>query len=176
LWLILLNLTLWFYGEQASFSGEATFFNLMLALNGLGLLLWEAGQMWGYDWLKDRWEPRLISLATFIFALIPTLGFIWSWHSSTIDNSLILGSFLYLVLTTLVVFVYTRYIHDLLMLTLAAFSLIIVITSAVGNELSQADFDISGLLLVIGLIIIIQVALAVNWLQRVARSWEAAHG
>jgi uncharacterized membrane protein len=176
LWLVLLNLTLWFYGEQAGFSGELTLFNLLFGLNGLGLLLWEIGQSWGYGWLRGRWEPRLIGLAGFVFALIPTIAFVWNWHSpAQIDRSMIIGGFFYLALTSVVVFVYTQYIHDLFMLTLAAFSLITVITSAVVQEVSRANFEASGLLL-IGLIIIGQAALAVNWLQRVARSWEVVHG
>lgn len=176
LWLVLLNLTLWFYGAQAAFDQDATPFNLSLVLNGLGLLLWEVGQIWGYRWLRGRWEPRLIGLAAFIFALIPTEMFIWSWGSfDSIDFSMILGTFLYLVLTAVVVFVYTHYIHDLFMLTMAAFSLVVAITSAVGYFVSEADFDALGLLL-IGVVIIIQAAVAVNWLQRVARSWEVAHG
>jgi uncharacterized membrane protein len=176
LWLVLLNLTLWFYGDQAGFSGETTLFNLLLALNGLGLALWEIGWAWGFNWLQGRWEPRLIGLAAFIFALIPTLTFVWSWHSpAEVDNSMVVGTLLYLLLTATVAFVYSRYIHDLLMLTLAAFSLIVVITSIVGHELNRDDFHTSSLL-IIGLVIIGQAALAVNWLQRTARSWEATHG
>jgi uncharacterized membrane protein len=104
LWLVLLNLTLWLYGEQAGFSGEMTRFNLLFGLNGLGLLLWEIGQSWGYSWLRGRWEPRLIGLAAFIFILIPTIAFVWSWHSpAQIDRSMVIGTFLYLVLTSAVV-------------------------------------------------------------------------
>lgn len=176
LWLVLLNLTLWFYAQQAGFSEELTLFNLLFALNGLGLALWEVGRAWSCDWLNGRWEPRLIGLAAFIFSLIPTIAFIWSWHDSIqIDQSAIIGLFLYLIFTGAVVFVYTRAIHDLFMLTLAAFSLVTAITSVVVHEVSRADFEASGLLL-IGLVIIVQAALAVNWLQRVARSWKVAHG
>ncbi|MBE7472004.1 MAG: DUF2157 domain-containing protein [Anaerolineae bacterium] len=176
LWLVLLNLTLWFYGEQAGFADELTLFNLLFALNGLGLALWEVGHAWGCGWLSGRWEPRLMALAAFIFALIPTIALIWSWHSpAEIDRSMVIGTVLYLVLTGAVIFIYTYIIHDLFMLTLAAFSLVAVITSAVVHEVSRTDFEASGLLL-IGLVIIVQAALAVNWLQRVARSWEVAHG
>jgi hypothetical protein len=89
---------------------------------------------------------------------------------------MLVGSLLYLLLTAAVVVVYTRFNHDLFMLTLAAFSLIVVITTAVGSELIEVDLDEALGLLVIGLIIIIQAALAVNWLQRIARSWEATNG
>jgi uncharacterized membrane protein len=176
LWLVLLNLTLLLYGEQAGFDNDSTMPNLLAGLNGLALLLWELGQRWGYGWLQGRWEPRLIALATFIFTLFPTLNLVSEWRRlDEFDASLIVGTLLYLILTAAVLVVYTRFIHDLFMLTLAAFSLIVVITTAVGSELMEVDFDAFGLLL-IGLIIIVQAALAVNWLQRVARSWEVSRG
>lgn len=175
-WLVLLNLTVLLYGIQAFTEFDYNLFNGLFLLNGLALAVWELGQRRGYSWLQGRWEPRLMALAAFGFVLIPTIGFIYSLRfDEELGGDLILGFLLYLGFIAATFWVYTRSIHDLFMLTLAAFSLIIVITYTVGQEVAEADFDALGLLL-IGVIIIIQAALAVNWLQKIARSWEVANG
>jgi uncharacterized membrane protein len=175
-WLVLLNLTVLLYGMQAFTDFDFDIFNWLLLLNGGALALWELGRRRGYSWLEGRWEPRLMTLAAFGFGLFPTIGFIYNLRfESEVGGDLILGFLFYLGFTAAIFWLYTHTIHDLFMLTLAAFSLIIVITYTVGQEVAEADFDALGLLL-IGVIIIIQAALAVNWLQKIARSWEVANG
>jgi uncharacterized membrane protein len=175
-WLVLLNLTVFLYGSQVSNFSDSSTFNWLFLLNGGALALWELGRRQGYSWLGGRWEPRLMALAAFGFVLIPTISFIYHLRfDQPVGGDQILGFLLYLGFTAAIYWVYTHTIHDLFMLTLAAFSLIIVITFTVGQEVAEADFDALGLL-IIGVIIIIQAALAVNWLQKVARSWEVANG
>ncbi len=61
-WLALLNLAAWLH-FSLSWSGEALMW-VLLALDSLALVAWEAGHRAGVGWLRDTWPPRLAAIAS----------------------------------------------------------------------------------------------------------------
>lgn len=174
-WLVLFNITIIAYWGQVFGDLSPAMFAALTAVNGLSLLAVELAQQRGIAWLQSRWLPRVGALMTLLALVIPTLIFIFSIDEGD-EGGLwfYLMPIAYLVFVGLTVYFYTRSIHDLFMLTLVAFSLIVVITALVA-KLFDFDFDNAGPYLLLGGLIIGQAALAVGWLRRVARQWEVSH-
>lgn len=176
LWLVLLgllNLTVYFYFEQVVPFGSYSTPEAIFALNALALIFWEMGAGLPAAWTAQRWLPRLAALAAFAFILFPTLETIFSWFDlyDEVWQLRQWAPLIYAVFCLAVCFFYIRIRHDLLILTIAAMSLIIVITAIVGRALS--DVDDMLMFLVSGFAVIVQATVAVNWLRRISRSWEA---
>lgn len=166
LWWGLLNLSLGLYWEQRLTYDEMGLWQTLFILNAAWLLWWEIARHRTMNWLESRWFPQLIGLASFIMIMIPTLEVIWG----NPDSSLIFSApLLYGAFVLAILFSYSRYVHDLFMLTVCAFSLIVILTSIITELIDSNDFGVN---LFISLLVMAQAAVAVNLLMRVRRSWE----
>ncbi len=166
LWWGLLNLSLGLYWQQRLPYDEMELSQTLFVLNAIWLFLWEIARHRTMNWLESRWFPQLVGLASFIMIVIPTLDVIWG----NPDSSFIFSApLLYGAFVLLISFVYSRRLHDLFMLTVCAFSLIVVLTSIVAEIIDSSDFGVN---LLLSLFVMAQAALAVNILMRVRRSWE----
>ena len=170
--LVLLNITLITYWNQALGESSPAMFITLALLNALALFAWEYAHWRGVSWLQHRWLPWLIAPATFLTFIIPTLEFIFSGDRSGLF--LLLAPALYLIFTAVSIFFYQKIVPDLFTLTITSLGLIVVITSTF-IELLDIDFDDAFVLFVVSVLIIGQTALAVTWLRRVAEAWEEPH-
>jgi uncharacterized membrane protein len=170
--LALLNISLILYWEQVVGQDEVVMFELLFLLDAIALLAWEYGSGRGVTWLQSRWVPRLITLAVFIALTRPTFSFIDAIQSGTVEGvALILAPILYIGFILLAGWLYGVKIKDLFVLTIGALSLIAVITYALAQMLDV--FDGSALnVLILGILVIGQAAIAVIGLRWVANSWE----
>jgi uncharacterized membrane protein len=173
--LLLLNITVITYWGQVVGGNEVDLSLMLSLLNGAALIGWEVAHRQGIAWLGHRWLPRLIALAMVVSLLIPTLEFIFSFDQAFQPPRLFLaGPLFYTLFTASVLVYYTRITHDLLTLTLAALSLIVVITSLIGKML-DFEGDSAAVMLIMSLIIIGQAGLAVHWLLKISARWEDHH-
>lgn len=172
-WLVLLNITLITYWNQAIGDGDSPALYVTLAgLDTVALLVWEYAHRHGVPWLQQRWLAWLITPAIFICLVMPTLEFIFTDFRE--ELFLFLAPLFYLFFTVFALFFYQKVVKDLFMLTLTALSLIVVLTATL-IKVFDIDFDSAPILLIMSLIIIGQTALAVYWLRRVAHTWEVSH-
>lgn len=174
-WLVLLNLSLGLWADQQTAADFATAMLLLFVLNAGWLLGWETVRRRPVDWMQPRWVPQLVAIATFAAVFAPTLEFIFTLES---PNSLpvMLAPIVYLLLCGMTIFVYTRNIRDLFILTICALSIIGVITAAAGKLIFDYLDTLFGAFdgsLVLSILVIVQAAVAVLLLQRLARRWEA---
>jgi uncharacterized membrane protein len=171
-WLALLNISLILYWEQVVGQDEVVMFELLFLLDAIALLTWEYGSNRGVTWLQSRWIPRLIALAVFIALTWPMFSFIDVTQSGSVEGlALILAPILYIGFILLAGWLYGVKLKDLFVLTIGALSLITVITYALAQLLDV--FDGSALkILVLGILVIGQAAIAVLGLRWAANSWE----
>lgn len=175
-WLVLMNITLITYWLQVVNDDNAALFVLLALLNGTALAAWEVAQQQDVAWLQQRWPLWLINLATFISLVSPTVVLILSLgRYNSLDPYLVVAGGLYLLFTAIVVIFYWRQVHDLFMLTAAAFSLIVIITTGFVRLFDSAFLEGAAPLLVLSLIVIGQAGLAVQWLRKIAKSWEMSN-
>ena len=168
-WVALLNLSLIFYWTQVVGEVDSKLYLGLFLLNGGGMLVWEISHAYGVAWLKSRWPPRLLSLPAFVVLVQPTIIFILSAWERSNDPWLFLMFGLFIVAAGLVLYLYSQRILDLFMLTVAAFSLIIVFNTWLANLLESWD---EFLLFFLSLLFIGQAVLVVTWLRRVSKLWE----
>lgn len=180
LWLVLLNISLVTYGTQVLAPGAGMYVAL-LGLNAIGLLSWEYARHRGVPWLTARWPIRLIACAAFVFAVIPTLQFIFfdflATNGPPPDLWRLLAPVFYAGFVGLVLFLYMRKFNDLFILTLAAFSLVVVITAGLSRIvfLNASGFGPVALAaLCVGGAIIGQMAVAFYLLRRIMQAKEQA--
>lgn len=177
LWLIflgLLNLSILLYWDQVLGDSGPTLNMALFCLNGLALALWEFGQ-WRMvsstgerSWLHGRWWPNLVAVLIFIILVVPTVNFISNSFESS-QNLMWVMPLLYLFFLAFALVFYIYYVPDLLMLTTAAFSIIVVLTTAVAQLFSlERSFEY----LILSVLVVGQAALAVTWLRRIDKSWE----
>lgn len=162
--LVLVNIGLVLYWDQALAGPDIFMYSLLFGINGVALLAWELGQRSEINWLRSRWTPRLFTLAAYAFLVAPTVQFIFELDSSRRDPSLFIALLIFVAFSGLVLFYYSRRVLDLFILTIGAFSIIAVITSFFISRLSFSD---AGEFLLVGLVIIVQGGLAVTLLRRV---------
>lgn len=171
-WLVLLNLSLFLYGQQMGGQDETILFELLFLLNGTALLAWEYGHRRGLAWLKSRWIPRLTALMVFIALSWPVFNFIDAFQNGYIEGVvLFLAPVLYVGFFLLVGWLYLTQINDLFILTIAALSLIAVVTYLLVQFVDFLTDDAFGFLL-LGFLVMAQAAIAVIGLRWVAGRWE----
>ena len=175
LWLLfqlLLNVTIALYIEQVWGAADLPIGQSLFLLNALFLIGWEVANVRGIRWVQARWPAQLAAAAAFVTITYDTTRFIFdSRHWDSMQPFAPAAALLYLIFTVAVLYVYTRKIPDLLLLTMSMLSLIVVVGSVVGRLL---DFDETIVFLLGGFIVIVQAALAVTWLRRVSQRWEEA--
>lgn len=172
LW-VLLNLTLALFWNQVLPSDQYPQPESLFALNALALLAWEVmGRR--FAWWQYRWLNRLTAIVAFGWILWPTLATIFDLYDSYNELPTIhyYGPLLYGVFLLGVLTVYSRWQADLFMLTLAMFSIIIVLTTLIGRQLIEWDETLAYF--VTGFAVIAQAGLAVVVLRRLAQRWEAS--
>lgn len=169
--LALLNLTLVLFWNQVLPGDQYPQPETLFVLNAVALLAWEVmGRR--FTWWQHRWLNRVTALVAFGFILWPTLAVVFSLYDDYYDLPTIhyYGALIYALFLVAVFAVYSRWQPDLLMLTMAMFSLIIVLTALIGRSLIEID-DFIGYFLT-GFAVIIQAGIAVTILRRIAQRWE----
>jgi hypothetical protein len=165
LWIAVVNLAAAFY--FAVFGG---LFGILLsteqmlwaaaACNTAALLAWETAAT-RLAWLRERWAPRLLAVASGSVVTMLALQRIVEWRSVS-------GAILavYPAWLALGYAVYRRVAPDLFMLAGGCLSIIAVVTTLLARHL--LDKDVAGGALLIGLVAIGMAGAAAVWLRRVA--------
>lgn len=170
LW-VLLNLTLALFWFQVLPDDRYPQPETLFALNAVALLAWELMGCW-FSWWRYRWLNRLTAIVAFGWILWPTLATIFDLYESYYELPTIhyYGPLIYGLFLVVVFLVYSRWQRDLFMLTMAMFSIIIVLTTLIGRQLIEWD-DILAYF-VTGFSVIVQAGVAVTILRRLSQRWE----
>lgn len=173
--LLVVDTGLSLYWPQERGQGDQAFFELQLALallNGLAWLLHEAGARRGVRWLQGRWLPRVLSLMTLAPLLV--LADTWVLSPGEARAPQWLGSALLVLVCAAVWAFHRRVRRELFLLTAGAACALVVLSTAAGRLFFDAlQLKTLGLLLM-GLLIVGEVALTVTWLR--AESQGAGEG
>lgn len=169
-WAGLLNVSLLLYFSQVLRGDEYPQPEALFALNTVALVLWEwMGRR--FAWWQHRWPARLTALVAFGFVLIPTLWNIFAFFDGdTVPIVHRFGPLIYLAFLGLVLWVYSRWLPDLFMITVAMFSVIVVLTSLIGR--ATAEIDETTAFFVTGTVVIVLAGIAVGILRRIHLRWE----
>ena len=161
-WLGLLDLAVYFYFDLA-WNSESQIWALF-GLNTFALALWEAARRAGLPWLRDSWPPRLVTIASGIWATFLAVRTIVDTGGS--DALRGLAALAYLGWLAALYYWYRHVRHDLFMLALGLLSLIAVVAVLLSYHLSGVG---SGAYLLIGLVVIGMSAGGAIWLKSAAR-------
>lgn len=168
--LALLNLTLVLFWNQVLPGDQYPQPESLFALNAVALLAWEVmGRR--FTWWQHRWLNRLTALIAFGFILWPTLATIFALFEEYYELPPLhyYSPLIYALFLVAVFVVYSRWQPDLLILTMAMLSIIIVLTTFIG-ELLAGIGEISYF--ITGFSVIVQAGIAVTILRRIAQRWE----
>ena len=165
-WIALVNLAIALYfqafgGIFGILFGPARQLWLLFALNTVAAVIWEACAAAGVQWLRERWAARILLTASGAFATALALFDIVDWRSA--------GGFgvpVWLAWLGCAYAVYRRRIRDIFVLAGAVLSVIIVVSTFLGDRLIQSDATFAFLF--IGLIVIGISAAGGWWLRNVA--------
>ena len=168
-WLGLLNLSLVLYWTQAIGEVNSQLALCLFLINGGSIVIWELLYQRGLSWLNSRWTPRLLAIPTFMVLVMPTIAFIFSSdYDRANDPWLVWMAGLFVITSVGVLLVYARKILDLFMLTLCAFSIIIVFNAGI---IYLVDDEIAVTCLV-SMFFVLLAGVTVTWLRLVAKRWE----
>ncbi len=170
-WIALVNLAIALYfqafgGIFGILFGPARQLWLLFALNTVAAVIWEACAAAGVQWLRERWAARILLTASGAFATTLALFDIVDWRSA--------GGFgvpVWLAWLGCAYAVYRHRIRDIFVLAGAVLSVIIVVSTFLGDRLIQRDTTFAFLF--IGLIVIGISAAGGWWLRNVAIENEA---
>jgi uncharacterized membrane protein len=165
-WIALVNLAIALYfqafgGIFGILFGPARQLWLLFALNTVATVIWEACAAGGVQWLRQRWAARILLTASGAFATTLALFDIVDWRSA--------GGFgvpVWLAWLGCAYAVYRRRIRDIFVLAGAVLSVIVVVSTFLGDRLIQRDATFAFLF--IGLIVIGISAAGGWWLRNVA--------
>lgn len=163
-WLLLLNLWLGLWWDQAGPEQETLLPAAFAALNGAAWVLRELGEP-RLPWLTGRWLPRLLALATLAALLLPALAALAGGRADYVVPAAFV-----LALLQVALFRWLR--RDLFLVTLGLAALIALLTTALGRLLLKnwlARDGACGAVLLLGLLLTAQVGGAAAWLRRLAR-------
>lgn len=161
-WLVLLNLSAFFYLSRG-WPVDGWFWT-MLVLNGIALSLWEVAHRARLSWLQDNWPPRLLSIAA-------------GGGATALIISAILGSGEGAGMRILAVLAYAAWLAalygwyrhvrpDLFMLAGGVLSSIVAVVAFLSYHILDAG---SGAYLLIGLVVIGMSAGGAIWLRSTGR-------
>jgi uncharacterized membrane protein len=170
-WLGLLNLTLVLFWIQLYPGDQYPQLETLFLLNAVALLVWELIARRA-RWWQQRWLQRITAIVAFGWILWPTLETIFALFDDYDQLPSIhqYGPLIYGLFLLLVLFVYIRLQPDLFMVTVAFFSLIVVLTTLLSASL--ADYDEVLAYFITGFAVILQAGVAVTSLRRIAHGWE----
>lgn len=168
--LALLNLTLVLFWNQVLPGDQYPQPESLFALNAVALLVWEVLARRS-TWWQHRWLNRLTALIAFGFILWPTLATIFSLFEEYYELPTLhyYSPLIYALFLVAVFVVYSRWQPDLLILTMAMLSIIIVLTTFIGELLAgigEINYFITGFS------VIVQAGIAVTILRRISQRWE----
>lgn len=149
------------------------FFNLqdVLLLLALIALNWAALQIWERVDPVSRFGPRVLFTVTLGIALFQTLSFIFDDFFTPDEPLMPLMAVAFALIVLWALRRYRQRLRDLYPLAACGLS-IIVVTVALIVQVNDID---SGMILVVtGVVILLESALLVRWLQRTTLRWEAA--
>lgn len=170
-WLLLLNLWLGLWWDQAGPSTRTWLPAAFAGLNGLAWLAWElsATQL---TWLGGRWLPRALGLATLAILTFPALAWLAEQRRHdrepwTVPAAILLAGAMLLL--------FRKLRRDLFMITLALAALIALLTTWLGHLLLHSAHSRDGCvsLLLLGLLLVAQVGAAAAWLRRLGKEGGA---
>ena len=181
LWLLLVNMALWLWWDQAARPGEAMealIFVWLTLLNGAALALREylvVGR--GRAWLAARWTRWLLTIAVLLFMLFSALA--WIFEAENAALSVALSGALGVIGHIALYYLYRHRLADFWSLAATVLSACIVLDFVViktliidpGRFISHQD----SLLLLAGLLTIGLFTAAALYLKRAARHMEAEH-
>lgn len=147
---------------------NSTLASLVFALNLLGLLIWEIAAARHVPWVRGRTYPRIIAFLAFCSVLVPTVVLVIGGSIGVGGNLGYLSPLLYGCATAAGYYYYRYRQHDLAMLTLCLFGVLLVTTTLFVRYLAQT----SGGILMLALLLIGQVAAAAYWLRDISVRWE----
>lgn len=166
-WLGLLNLAAYFY-FAIRWDFESIFWALA-GLNTLALALWEAAHRAGLPWLRDSWPPRLIAIASGLWATaLVAWAIVDTGHSGDSGDNGVMRGLAGLAYVCWLAALYLWYRHvrpDLFMLAVGLLSLIVTVATFLSYHMLDAG---SGAYLFIGLVVIGMSAGGAIWLKAVA--------
>lgn len=165
IWILLINTSLLLYWDQIVGFSYAIY-ALLFFINGFFVIAWEIGFARKVDWLISRWTPRLLSLIVFYAATASVVTVIVERQR---DPILFTMAVLFIIVNSIVIYVYSQENLDMFMLTLSAVSLMVVLNTWAADSIDIGDFTP----LLIGVFIIAQTALVVTLLLKTSISWEA---
>lgn len=171
IWLGLLNLTLFLFWSQVYPGDQYPQPESIFLLNAVALVSWELMAR-RFRWWQHRWLQRVTAIVTFGAILWPTLMVIFSLFDEYYELPAIhlYAPLIYGIFLALFLLVYTRWLPDLFMVTVALFSVIVVLTALLGRSLSEVDETLTYF--VTGFSVILQAGVAVTILRRIAQRWE----
>ncbi len=174
IWLVLVNMAVlrWAYIVKPSFLDPENFLHQLMLLgfviNAVMLLVRETTSLIHLDPATGRWLPRIIAASLLAgLTAIPVEGIIdddqgFAW-------SILLG--LYFITLVSIGYFYVNKRHDLVMLTLAMISIMVVLTVGVIHTLFENSFD-DGMFFITGIIIILETAAAAAILMHFYKKWK----
>ena len=181
LWLLLANMALGLWWDQAALASEAMealIFVWLILFNGAALALREylvVGR--GLAWLAARWTRWLLTIAVLLFMLFSALA--WIFEAENASLSVKLSGALGVIGHIALYYLYRHRLADFWSLAAAVLSACIVLDSVViktliidpGRFISHQD----SLLLLAGLLTIGLFSAAALYLKRAARHMKAEH-
>ena len=129
------------------------------------LAAWEAAHRAGLSWLQDSWPPRLVAIASGIWATALVVWAIFETGESGASRGL-LGFPAYIVWLACLYGWYRQARPDLFMLAGGVLSLIVAVTAFLSYHMIETG---SGAYLFIGLVVIGMSAGGAVWLKSTAR-------
>lgn len=185
LWLLLANMALWLWWDQAALPGEemeALILVWLTLLNGAALALREYFAVArGRAWLAARWTRWLLTITVLLCMLISALAFIFEAEDASL--SLTLSGTLGVIGHIALYYLYRHRLADFWSLAASVLSACIVLDFVViktliidpGRFMSYAILYVEPLLLLAGLLTIGLFTAAALYLKRAARHMEAEH-
>lgn len=164
-WFGLAQFAFGLYWQARIDQNYALLFMLLFTANILGLWLWERWQP------QTRYGARLALIAAMGFVLFPTMTFILDNFYMYNEPFMWILSILYVLFTAACLIIYHKWLRDLFPLAIGGFSLILVTIVFV---VQMFDFNNGLVFILIGIIVLIESAVLVRWLQSVAKQWEVA--
>ena len=172
-WLLLLCFSISIIWDESVGRDHSVLYVILALVGLLALVYWERRYKRGEPDFSERWWPRVVATLSLVILLFPSLGYVASDFDSWRDDYGALALVIYALLTLVFLWYYRRRVRDLLPLTAAVLGLVMMSVAVIGQ---LTEFDNAGWLLLTGVLVVAETALAVRWLQSVSRRWEAAGG
>ncbi len=159
-WFLLLNLTTYLWLDQAVSGGLSIFeidrfilnSNVILMLNAILVLGWELIST-RLDWMKGRWVPRTLFLLLISSGTIGMMIVIFDSYNLEMPSGSWLTLLLYFAAVSIGFYFYGLLKQDLFMVATILFSLIVLITSQIGEWMFDGGDPIAAFFL-LGMIVI----------------------